>query len=191
MNVQDYDSVGTAEMTMEVMMRILQISETRHFSYDGVFADKEERISGGGCLQLRKNMEEILGKDEGDLMGDWEPAHKLEIIFHKVLVYNKIVEDNISLFFSVQKEYKIGKKASQFSDIAADCCFLTLRNKVLQKTRFVRSWLCVLTTGLTNTPTFVAMFHKDMQEALNKNNNMLRNIKKIQPFLDWLVIEET
>ena len=134
MNVEDYDSVGTAEMTMEVMMRTLQISETRfsqmikHFSYDGVFADKEERVSGGGCLQLRKNMEELLGKDEGDLMGDWEPAHKLEIIFHKVLVNNQKVEDNINLFSSVQKEYKIGKKAPQFSDIADECCFITLRN---------------------------------------------------------------
>ena len=177
MNVEDYDSEGTARMTIEVMMRTLGISEARfsrlikHFSYDGVFADKEERVSGGGCLQLRKNMEEQLGKDEGDLQGDWEPAHKLEIIFHKVLVYNKYVEANINLYSSIQKEYKVGKKSSQFSDIASECCFLTLKNKVLQKTRFVRSWLRVMTTGLVNTPTFVALFSKEMREALYNNNN--------------------
>ena len=177
MNTQDYDAEGTAQMTIEVMTRTLGISELRfsqvikHFSYDGVFADKEERVSGGGCLQLRKNMEEQLGKDEGDLKGDWEPAHKLEIIFHKVLVYNLAVEDNINLYSSVQKDYKIGKKASQFTDVASACCFLTLRNKILQKTRFVRSWLRVLTAGLVNTPTFVALFDIEMKEALFNNNN--------------------
>ena len=55
MNTQDYDAEGTAQMTIEVMTRTLGISEARfsclvkHFSYDGVFADKEERVSGGGC----------------------------------------------------------------------------------------------------------------------------------------------
>ena len=123
-------------------------------------------------MQLRKNMEEQLGKDEGDLKGDWEPAHKLEIIFHKVLVYNMAhVEDNIKFYSTIQKEYKIGKKSSQFDDVADECCFLTLKNKVLQKTRFVRSWLRVLTTGLVNTPTFVALFNKEMREAMYNINN--------------------
>ena len=177
MNIEDYDTDGTARMTIEVMTRTLGISEKKfsqlimHFSYDGVFADKEERVSGGGCLQLRKTMEELLGKEEGDLLGDWEPAHKLEIIFHKVLVHNAKVENNINLFADIQKEYKIGKKASQFEDMAAACCFLTLKNKTYQKTRFVRSLLRVLTTGLTNTPTFVALLSDLMRKALGNNNN--------------------
>ena len=178
MNIEDYDTDGTARMTIEVMTRTLGISEKKfsqlikHFSYDGVFADKEERVSGGGCLQLRKTMEELLGKDEGDLLGDWEPAHKLEIIFHKVLVHNAKVENNITVFADIQKEYKIGKKASQFEDMAAACCFLTLKNKTYQKTRFVRSLLRVLTTGLTNTPTFVALLSDLMRKALGNNNNI-------------------
>ena len=32
-----------------------------HFVYDGVYASKEERIRGGGCLDITKNVSELLG----------------------------------------------------------------------------------------------------------------------------------
>ena len=40
-----------------------------HFTYDGVYATSEERIHGGGCLNLIKNVAGLLGLNEGAITG--------------------------------------------------------------------------------------------------------------------------
>ena len=35
-----------------------------------VYADKEERIAGGGCLELKKNVAKLLGLDEKSISGN-------------------------------------------------------------------------------------------------------------------------
>ena len=71
------------------------------------------------------------------------------------------------MYADIQKDYKLGKKATVFEDIASSCNFLILKNRTLQKTRFVRSWLRVMKVGLFNVSTYVAM----TQEALSYNKN--------------------
>ena len=41
-----------------------------HFVYDGVYATKEERIHGGGSLELKKHVAESLGLDHEDITSD-------------------------------------------------------------------------------------------------------------------------
>jgi hypothetical protein len=41
-----------------------------HLVYDGVYASKEDRIRGGGCLELRKYVSEILGLADNELTGN-------------------------------------------------------------------------------------------------------------------------
>ena len=60
MGENDYDSEGSARAVVEGLTETLGISKSRladllrHFSYDGVYANKEERVAGGGSLNLTK-----------------------------------------------------------------------------------------------------------------------------------------
>ena len=38
--------------------------------YDGVYASKEERIRGGGCLDIRKHVSDLLKLEENELTGN-------------------------------------------------------------------------------------------------------------------------
>ena len=57
-------------------METLGITRTRlasvlvHFVYDGVYATRDERVDGGGCLELKKKVAEILGLEAGHITGD-------------------------------------------------------------------------------------------------------------------------
>jgi hypothetical protein len=72
----DYDSNGTAQMVIRVLTETLGLTETklatilRHFVYDGVYASKQERIRGGGCLDIKKHVSELLGLGENEITGN-------------------------------------------------------------------------------------------------------------------------
>ena len=55
-----------------------------HFAYDGVYATTEERVAGGGSLNLVKFVAEDLGLEEGDLTGTWDVSHQLQIIWNRL-----------------------------------------------------------------------------------------------------------
>ena len=65
LSTDEYDAVGTAEMLVQTLVETLGISRTRlasvlvHFVYDGVYATKDERVSGGGCLELKKQVAKV------------------------------------------------------------------------------------------------------------------------------------
>ena len=69
-----YDSTGTAKMVIKTLCETLGVSESklsrllRHFIYDGVYADIEERVKGGGSLELKKNVCELLGLEPGEMV---------------------------------------------------------------------------------------------------------------------------
>jgi hypothetical protein len=42
----------------------------KHLIYDGVYASMEERVAGGGSLELRKHIIKELGLDEDDITGN-------------------------------------------------------------------------------------------------------------------------
>ena len=76
LSTDQYDSFGTAKMLISVLTETLGITETKlasiftHLVYDGVYASKEDRISGGGCLELKKYVSEILGLGDNELTGN-------------------------------------------------------------------------------------------------------------------------
>ena len=63
----DYSGMETASMVVAVLKETLGLTDTqlarilRHFVYDGVYSSKEERINGGGCLDITKNVSQLLG----------------------------------------------------------------------------------------------------------------------------------
>ena len=76
LSTDEYDAEGTAEMLISTLVETLGVTRSRlaviliHFVYDGVYATKEERVSGGGCLELKKRVAELLGLDIGQITGD-------------------------------------------------------------------------------------------------------------------------
>ena len=71
----DYDANGTANMVINTLCETLGVTKMKlsrilkHFVYDGVYASKEERVRGGGSLELTKHVTESLGLDIGDISG--------------------------------------------------------------------------------------------------------------------------
>ena len=76
LSTDEYDAEGTAEMLINTLLETLGVTRTRlasmlvHFVYDGVYATKEERVSGGGSLELKKKVAESLGLEDGYITGD-------------------------------------------------------------------------------------------------------------------------
>ena len=76
LSTNEYDGRGTANMVVNTLCETLGFSKTKlsrvlkHFVYDGVYADKEERIAGGGSLELKKNVADILGLESSSITGN-------------------------------------------------------------------------------------------------------------------------
>ena len=79
-----YDSLGTAALVVTQLRDTLGLSRTGevlvHFAYNGVFASSEERVDGGGCLELVAMVEVELGIEQGSLTGTWDHAHQLQVM---------------------------------------------------------------------------------------------------------------
>ena len=75
LTTNDYDALGTAEMVINTLTETLGVTRSKlatmiiHFVYDGVYASKDERVRGGGSLELTKHVTESLGLDIGDISG--------------------------------------------------------------------------------------------------------------------------
>ena len=48
-------------------------------SYDGVYATPEQRVGGGGCLDLPGAVAAELGLADGSITGTWDFAHNLQV----------------------------------------------------------------------------------------------------------------
>ena len=72
----EYDGEGTARMLIRTLCETLGVSESKlariltHLVYDGVYANREERVQGGGGLELRKHITRLLGLDEDSITGN-------------------------------------------------------------------------------------------------------------------------
>ena len=73
MQERDYDGPGTAAMVVKVMKETTGWSRPQlanrlvHMTYDGVFAETEERMRGGGSLSLRPPTCTELGLEPGSI----------------------------------------------------------------------------------------------------------------------------
>ena len=68
--------MGTANMLVNTLCESLGVTKSKlsrllkHLVYDGVYADVEERISGGGSLELKKNVARVLGLENNTITGN-------------------------------------------------------------------------------------------------------------------------
>ena len=53
--------------------------------YDGVYADSEERLMGGGSLELKKNVTKELNLNKNSITGNWDYSHNLQLVWADVL----------------------------------------------------------------------------------------------------------
>ena len=104
-------------------------------SFDGVYASKQQRLGGGGCLELVAAMDAELGLEEGSLTGTWDYAHILQIIWKNSLAKHPKVEGLISMMFDVMDHYRVGKASTEFREKAEELQYHVLSNKKSQTTR--------------------------------------------------------
>ena len=84
-----------------------------------MYASPEQRVGGGGCLDLTRMVEEELGLEEGAITGTWDIAHKLQIVWKNGLSEHKAVEELIQLIFNTMEDYRVGQSSTKFRDLAA------------------------------------------------------------------------
>ena len=60
-------------------------STLKHLVYDGVYADSEERLMGGGSLELKKNVTKELNLNKNSITGNWDYSHNLQLVWADVL----------------------------------------------------------------------------------------------------------
>ena len=140
-------------------------------SHDGVYASKEQRVAGGGCLDLPAAAAAELGLEEGSLTGTWDHAHNLQIVWKTALGLHPLVEDLVTFMFGVMDDYRVGQASTVFRARAADLGHLILSNKKRQTTRFVRSLVRGLQAYLRNLPTLIHVMSEKYEEAAQANKN--------------------
>ena len=140
-------------------------------SYDGVYASPEQRVAGGGCLDLTRMVEEELGLEEGAITGTWDIAHNLQIVWKNGLSEHEAVEELIQLIFNTMDDYRVGQSSTKFRDLAAQLGHLVLSNKKRQTTRFVRSFARGLQAWFRNLPTLIALKAEKYEAAVREGRN--------------------
>lgn len=178
MNVDEYDTKGTAEMVGKVIMETLGLSREEikscihHFSYDGVYATNEERQTGGG-LKLRDQFAVWLGLEKGAITGNHDLAHNLQLAFGETLGSDKSYKKNTEIMYRAMSEHKSGKEKNAFEQFARQRSWAVLEQKSRQTTRFVRSDLRAFQGYLRNLPALCAIHCKRQLEFSNECNNTL------------------
>ena len=173
----DYDSPGTARAVVEALMETLGLTKTRlsnllrHFVYDGVYATTEQRVSGGGSLNLIKFVAEELGLDVGDITGTWDIAHQLQLIWKKIISNKVKVDKVIKIYFNAMSDFSLGKASTIFYNRARELGNLVLTPKKQQATRFVRSLIRGLRSAMQNLPTMVSIFAEEYRVAAIEMRN--------------------
>ena len=158
MCVNEYDGRGSARMLGDVLMNSLNLtkdevaSKFKHGTYDGVYASKQERIAGGGCLSLIEHFAEWCGVGKEHFTGHWDVGHRLQLVFSDVLKKNKELKKFLRIVES-SKAYCHGKDGLLLHELAFELRASFLHDKSEQTTRWVRSLLRLLEAFYRNLPT--------------------------------------
>ena len=181
MKSDDYDSYETAQMVTRVLMETLglglEVLKTRlhHFTYDGVYCSNEERWTGRGGLSLSDNVARVLGLQPGDISGNHDMSHNLQLAYSDVFKHDRTgdakIKKIIDEVYSVMADYNTGQAGTVFQEAAMRMNHVVLVNKSRQKTRFVRSDMRGMQTYMTNLPTIHGIQGEVLQECLRNNDN--------------------
>ena len=192
----DYDGPGTAAMLVKVLRDTTGWSKPQlanrliHLTYDGVFAETEERVRGGGSLSLRTHVCEELGLEAGSISGDWDAAHNMQLTWADLIKKHAKIMKVANCYFDIMKEHKLGKVGTHFMNRARELGYLVLTNKQHQTTRFVRALLRGLTAALRNLPTLEVVLNEEIRSMeiagkndkvnkLNKNKRQMKDAKNL------------
>ena len=173
----DYDGPGTAAMLVKVLRDTTGWSKPQlanrliHMTYDGVFAETEERVRGGGSLSLRSHVCTELGLEPGSISGDWDAAHNMQLTWADLIKKHSKIMKVANCYFDIMKEHKLGKVGTHFMNRAKELGYLVLTNKQYQTTRFVRALLRGLTAALRNLPTLEIVLNEEIREMELANKN--------------------
>jgi hypothetical protein len=178
MKSNEYDGVRTAEFVANDLIKSLGYTKEHlaevvsHVAYDGVYATSEERSHGGGCLSLAKNFAEHIGLDPNlDFGGSWDLGHLLQLAIGDAFKDNTDVKEFNRIMYRIMSEHKSHQAGLRFNEIAEELHHACLTNKAQQETRWARSELRSLQAFLRNTPTFLIITGRMMEEAREKGDN--------------------
>ena len=136
-----------------------------------MYASPEQRVAGGGCLDLTRMVEEELGLEAGAITGIWDFAHNMQIVWKNSLGEHEAVEELIELIFQTMDDYRVGQSSTKFRAKAAELSHLVLNNKKRQTTRFVRSFARGLQAWFRNLPTLIALKAEKYEMAVREGRN--------------------
>ena len=196
MQEEDYDGPGTASMLVKVLRESTGWSRPQlaqklvHMTYDGVFAETNERVRGGGFLSLRSHMCAELGLEQGSISGDWDAAHNMQLTWSDLIKKHPEIMKTVDCYFNIMKLHKLGKVGTHFMNRAKELGYLVLTNKQHQTTRFVRALLRGLTAALRNLPTLEIVLNEEIRDMelagkndkvnkLNKSKRLMKDSKHI------------
>ena len=100
MTLQEGDSEGTARMVVTILMETLGLtisglrSKCHHFAYDGVYCTREERTTNNG-LALTDHFAELLGLERGDITGNHDMSHNLQLVYSDVFKHDRTGDKKI------------------------------------------------------------------------------------------------
>ena len=112
-------------------------AKCHHFVYDGVYATSFERMGGRGGLKLIDHFTEFLGLSPGDITGNHDLAHNMQLAYADIFGKDKLIKKT----FSTMSDFKTGKGGTVFLQAAMEMNNVVQTNKSNQETRFVMSTL--------------------------------------------------
>ena len=79
-----------------------------HLTYDGVFAEQDERVRGGGSLSLRSHVCSELGLISGSISGDWDAAHNMQLTWADLMKKHPEIIKVTDCFFQCHEASQVG-----------------------------------------------------------------------------------
>ena len=167
MKSNQYSGEATAKFVGEELMRTLGLTRNEvankfvHSYYDGVYASKDERVRGGGCLSLMKHFANWCRQEEENFSGSWDLGHQLQIVYGKVIKEHPEIQNFNRKMYTIMSEHKSHQAGIRFKEIAEELSHAVLTNKGAQETRWVRAELRSLQTYLRNIPTLAIIYGRE------------------------------
>ena len=153
-----------------------------------MYASTEERLHRGGGLSLSNTFAEVLGLEEGDVTGNHDMSHNLQLVYSDVFKHDRTGDIKIKKItehvYKVMSDYNTRQAGSIFLEAASRMNRLVLTNKARQKTRFVRSDLRGMQAYMTNVPTIFSIQGEVFEKCSREKDNT--GAKQAQPYMEKL-----
>ena len=177
MKSTEYDGANTASMVGLDLVASLgikreQIGEIFHHTiYDGVYANAEERVRGGGCLSLNKHFAEWCGLPQDSFTGNWDMGHKLQLVYGDVLLEDSNLKEFNKVVFGSMGDFISGQQALKFKELSHQLNQPTLSNKKSQDTRWARANLRAYAGFYRNVPMLYILYGRQAAACALENVN--------------------